>query len=157
MAPIPKGGTVAVTGAAGFIGGWIVRTLLDRGYRVRACVRDPDEDEKTGFLKAMGAYASGRLTLHACDLEREGAFDEVFVGCNGVVHTGAQLGRKNPQEHRAAQYVGAHSPPRAKDCVNFGWTQAKLTVVPEACDTPAPQTPQRTWSIASISPARSHG
>jgi nucleoside-diphosphate-sugar epimerase len=54
----------------------------------------------------MGGYASGRLTLHACDLEREGAFDEVFVGCNGVVHTGAQLGRKNPQEHRAGQYVG---------------------------------------------------
>ncbi len=62
--------------------------------------------EKTGFLKAMGGYASGRLTLHACDLEAEGAFDEVFVGCNGVVHTGAQLGRKNPQEYRAEQYVG---------------------------------------------------
>ena len=85
MAPIPRGGTVAVTGSAGFIGGWVVRRLLDRGYRVRACVRDPD-DEKTGFLRRMGGFASGRLTLHAADLDQEGCFDGIFEGCHGVCH-----------------------------------------------------------------------
>ena len=65
MAAVPKGGVVAVTGAAGFVGGWVVHGLVERGYRVRACVRDVADESKVGFLRAMGAYASGRLTLYA--------------------------------------------------------------------------------------------
>ncbi len=75
-----------MTGAAGFVGGHVVRELLDRGHHVRACVRDTGNADKVGFLQAMNPYASGRLTLHAADLDDPGCFDDVFRGCAGVAH-----------------------------------------------------------------------
>lgn len=36
-----EGTTVCVTGASGYIASWIVKLLLQRGYTVKATVRDP--------------------------------------------------------------------------------------------------------------------
>jgi len=36
-----EGKVVCVTGSSGFIASWIVKFLLQRGYTVRATVRDP--------------------------------------------------------------------------------------------------------------------
>ena len=98
MAAIPRGGTVAVTGSAGFIGSWVVRVLLDRGYRVRACVRNADDDDRCGFLKELGAYASGRLTVHSANLDDDGCFDDIFKGCHGVAHV-SHVSNYNDQEY----------------------------------------------------------
>ena len=36
------------------------------------------------LLRAMPAAYSGRLTLHAADLDDPGCFDGIFAGCDGV-------------------------------------------------------------------------
>ncbi|HTN79240.1 MAG TPA: NAD(P)H-binding protein, partial [Acidimicrobiales bacterium] len=86
MTAIEQRSVVAVTGAAGFVGGHVVQEALARGHRVRACVRDADDDSKVGFLKHMHAHASGRLTLHNADLDEPGCFDDIFRGCDAVAH-----------------------------------------------------------------------
>jgi NAD(P)-dependent dehydrogenase (short-subunit alcohol dehydrogenase family) len=39
----PSPTTYCVTGATGYIGSWLVKTLLERGYKVHATVRDPGQ------------------------------------------------------------------------------------------------------------------
>jgi uncharacterized protein YbjT (DUF2867 family) len=38
-----EGKVVCVTGASGYIASWLVKFLLQRGYTVRATVRDPSK------------------------------------------------------------------------------------------------------------------
>ncbi|KAL9449145.1 hypothetical protein AB3S75_011138 [Citrus x aurantiifolia] len=77
--------TVCVTGASGFIGSWLIMILLERGYAVRATVRDPDNKKKVKHLLEL-PKASTHLTLWKADLAEEGNFDEPIRGCTGVFH-----------------------------------------------------------------------
>ena len=88
----PDDGPVAVTGSAGYIGSHIVKTLVDNGYSVRACVRDVGNLLNTAHLTAMNNVGPGNVTLHACDLTVPGAYDDVFDGCVAVFHAAAEMG-----------------------------------------------------------------
>jgi nucleoside-diphosphate-sugar epimerase len=86
MPTTQPGDTIAVTGAAGYIGGWVVEGLLARGYRVRAGVRNPDDLDRTGFLRSMPAYASTRLTLHRFDVDQPETIQPLIENCDGLAH-----------------------------------------------------------------------
>ncbi|KAL9444307.1 hypothetical protein AB3S75_017486 [Citrus x aurantiifolia] len=78
--------TFCVTGANGYIGSWLVKTLLERGYIVHATVRDP------GKLQIFSKWTrSDRLRLFQADLQVEGSFDKAVKGCDGVFHVAASM------------------------------------------------------------------
>ncbi|GAV85203.1 Epimerase domain-containing protein [Cephalotus follicularis] len=85
-----KGKVVCVTGASGYIASWLVKSLLQRGYTVKATVRDPNDPKKTEHLRALDG-ASERLHLFRAHLMEEGAFDSAVAGCDAVIHTASPV------------------------------------------------------------------
>nr|CAP08805.1 dihydroflavonol reductase [Arabidopsis thaliana]CAP08810.1 dihydroflavonol reductase [Arabidopsis thaliana]CAP08826.1 dihydroflavonol reductase [Arabidopsis thaliana] len=82
--------TVCVTGASGFIGSWLVMRLLERGYFVRATVRDPGNLKKVQHLLDL-PNAKTLLTLWKADLSEEGSYDDAINGCDGVFHVATPM------------------------------------------------------------------
>ncbi|KAM2279181.1 hypothetical protein COP1_039842 [Malus domestica] len=85
-----QGKTVCVTGASGYIASWLVKLLLQKGYTVKATVRDPNDPKKTEHLRSLDG-AKERLHLFKADLLEEGAFDAAVDGCQGVFHTASPV------------------------------------------------------------------
>eukprot|EP01018_Ginkgo_biloba_P035200 Gb_09086 [translate_table: standard] len=82
--------SVCVTGAGGYIGSWLVKNLLHKGYTVHATLRDPGNQAKTGHLLSLpGAKES--LKLFKADLSEEGSFDSAVTGCEGVFHVASPM------------------------------------------------------------------
>ena len=74
--------TIAVTGAAGRLGSYLLEELVDRGARVAAFVLNDEE--------ASRVKAHERVSIHRADLGAEASVREAFQGIgelSGLVHT----------------------------------------------------------------------
>ena len=78
---------VLVTGATGFIAGWLIKKLVEAGVCVHAAVRDPENDQKVVHLKKLSENGPGTVVLFKADLLETGSYADAMKGCNIVFHT----------------------------------------------------------------------
>ena len=90
---------VLVTGATGFVAGWIVKDLLDLGHTVHAAVRDPSNTQKIAHLEQLAEGSPGSIEFFAADLLQPGSYAEAMQGCSVVFHTASPFTTrvKDPQ------------------------------------------------------------
>ena len=77
---------VLVTGATGFLAGWVVKQLVDAGVTVHATVRNPKDNAKCGHLKTLSNIGKGKIVLFKADLLDDGSFAEAMKDCRVVIH-----------------------------------------------------------------------
>ena len=100
-------GTVAVTGAAGFIGRWVVDELLDRGYTVRGL-----DDLSNGSRRNVAEFESSeQCDLTIGDVADRESVDELLDGdIDACIHLAAEIDVQesldDPQSHFETNVTG---------------------------------------------------
>jgi len=91
---------VLVTGATGYIAGWVVKNLLDKGITVHAPIRNLSNKEKRAHLDELAENSSGQIKYFESDLLIENSYKEAMKGCELVIHTASPfvMDSKDPQK-----------------------------------------------------------
>ena len=63
-----KSKPILVTGATGYVAGWIIERLLNQGHIVHATVRDPSKQDKIQHLYDLAEKSSGEIHFFKADL-----------------------------------------------------------------------------------------
>ena len=91
------GKTVLVTGGSGFLAGWCIIDLLQRGYRVRTTVRDPSRERDVHAAVESQVGQGPHLTVHQADLMSDDHWDNIIEGCDYVLHVASPFPPKQPK------------------------------------------------------------
>ncbi len=90
--------TVLVTGGTGFVAGWTIAGLLQRGYRVRTTVRSLERADAVRRAVGRIVEPGEMLEFVAADLTSDAGWDAAVAGCESVLHIASPLGSGGDDE-----------------------------------------------------------
>jgi dihydroflavonol-4-reductase len=90
--------TVLVSGGSGFLGGWCVVELLQRGYRVRTTVRDPSREPQVRAKVERQVAAGDNLSVLTADLSGDEGWAQAAQGCDCVLHVASPFPAVQPKD-----------------------------------------------------------
>lgn len=115
--------TLCVIGASGFLGSHVVAQALEKGFKLRAVMRNPEDATKTSWLMKL-PNAEGNLTFHSGDLDKPGSFDEAIKGSDAVVVCAFP---ETPSEPKLIETVKGGALDILKSCTSHGVKTIVLT------------------------------
>ena len=90
--------TVLVTGATGFIGGNLVKRLLQEGYQVRGGIRTLNDPKKVKHFYDLPNSQNFKPVL--TDLYQKDCWAEAIEGCKYVIHTAIPFSGDMPKKNQ---------------------------------------------------------
>jgi dihydroflavonol-4-reductase len=90
--------TVLVSGGSGFLGGWCIVALLERGYEVRTTVRDLAREPELRDAISSQVEAGERLSVLAADLTGDAGWADAVAGCDYVLHVASPFPPAQPKD-----------------------------------------------------------
>ncbi|HUH79733.1 MAG TPA: NAD-dependent epimerase/dehydratase family protein [Solirubrobacteraceae bacterium] len=91
-------GAVLITGASGFLGGWCVVEALERGYQVRASVRNASRERELREMIESKRGSSAGLSVVEADLSRDDGWEQAVSGCDYVLHVASPFPAAQPKD-----------------------------------------------------------
>jgi dihydroflavonol-4-reductase len=83
--------TVLVTGGTGYLGSWVIVTLLRQGFIVRTTVRNLAREGELRAMIASEVDPGDRLSVYAADLLKNEGWDHAAAGSDYIIHTASPM------------------------------------------------------------------
>lgn len=83
---------VLVTGGTGYVAGWAIVALLERGYAVRTTIRSANKEAIVRAAVSSVVDPGERLSFAYADLLEDDGWDDAMEGISHVLHVASPLG-----------------------------------------------------------------